>query len=235
MHDSVPAPGSLTEQLEYYRARAHEYDQWWLRQGRYDRGQELNGGWFADAVELNSALHAFAPAGDILELAGGTGIWSEQLLTCATTLTVVDGSPEALAINRARLNSGRAEYIEADLFEWQPQRQYDVVFFSFWLSHVPDQAFDGFWRLVRTCLAPGGRVFFIDSRKDPASTAVDHRLPARAPVAERRLNDGRTFNVYKIFYEPPALQQRLARLGWHIHVAQTNRYFIYGYGAPIAA
>jgi len=34
--------GPLKEQLEYYRARAAEYDQWWLRQGRYDRGAALN-------------------------------------------------------------------------------------------------------------------------------------------------------------------------------------------------
>ena len=32
----------LCEQIAYYRARAGEYDEWFLRQGRYDRGSELN-------------------------------------------------------------------------------------------------------------------------------------------------------------------------------------------------
>jgi hypothetical protein len=32
-------PRILREQADYYRARAPEYDQWWLREGRYDRGQ----------------------------------------------------------------------------------------------------------------------------------------------------------------------------------------------------
>jgi hypothetical protein len=27
----------IEEQIAYYRARADEYDQWWLRLGRYDR------------------------------------------------------------------------------------------------------------------------------------------------------------------------------------------------------
>ena len=124
------------------------------------------------------------------------------------------------------------EYIEADLFDWRPQCQFDVVFFSFWLSHVPQAAFDGFWRLVRSCLAPGGRVFFIDSLQEATSTAVDHALPVNDPVAQRRLDDGRTFQVYKIFHEPPVLQQRLAGLGWNIHVTQTSRYFLYGHGGP---
>jgi len=223
----------LSEQLEYYRARAKEYDQWWYRQGRYDRGRELNGHWFADIDELKSALRKFAPAGDILELAGGTGIWSEQLLQYAARLTIVDGSAEALAINQARLHSGSVQYLEANLFDWQPPLEYDLVFFSFWLSHVPESVFNDFWRLVRACLSPAGQVFFIDSRREATSTAFDHHLPVDEPVAERRLNDGRTFHVYKVFHEPGELTQRLADLGWQVQVRQTSRYFIYGYGRPV--
>src|SRR5437667_564581 len=77
----------LREQLDYYRARAAEYDQWWLRQGRYDRGAALNAQWFADAAMVASALEAFRPSGRILELACGTGIWSERLLPFASRLT----------------------------------------------------------------------------------------------------------------------------------------------------
>jgi hypothetical protein len=45
------APTVLHEQLEYYRARAAEYDQWWWRRGRFDRGAELNARWFAEAAD----------------------------------------------------------------------------------------------------------------------------------------------------------------------------------------
>src|SRR5580693_304367 len=95
---------TLRQQLDYYRARAGEYDQWWLRQGRYDRGAALNAQWFADVALVSSALGAFRPAGRVLELACGTGIWTEQLLPFASQLTAVDGSPEMLAINAARLH-----------------------------------------------------------------------------------------------------------------------------------
>ena len=157
----------LRQQLDYYRARAVEYDQWWLRQGRYDRGAVVNAQWFAEAALVSSALAAFRPAGRVLELAGGTGIWSEQLLPFASHLTVIDGTPEMLAINAARLNSPTVRHIKADLFEWQPSEQFDAVFFGFWLSHVPPERFVEFWRLVRSCLAPGGRVFFVDSLSNP--------------------------------------------------------------------
>jgi demethylmenaquinone methyltransferase/2-methoxy-6-polyprenyl-1,4-benzoquinol methylase len=221
----------LRQQLDYYRARAAEYDQWWLRQGRYDRGAALNAQWFADASVLASALSAFRPAGRVLELACGTGIWSEQLLPFAAHLTAVDGSPEMLAINAARLRSPRVRHVEADLFEWQPSEQFDTVFFGFWLSHVPPERFAEFWRLVGSCLAPGGRVFFVDSRHEPTSTAVDHRLPApAATVLRRRLNDGREFQIYKIFYDPADLAGRLSELGWQFAINQTRHYFLYGAG-----
>src|SRR5579862_501972 len=197
----------LEEQIEYYRARAGEYDQWYLRQGRYDRGAELNERWFAQDREVCSALEAFAPRGSILEFACGTGIWTRRLLPYAVDMVAVDASPEVIALNRDRIRSPKIRYIQANLFEWTPPTQFDVVFFGFWLSHVPPERFEAFWSLVRQALKPGGRFFFIDSRYEPTSTAKDHQLPDRTDVTlTRRLNDGREFQIYKIFYEPRALQ-----------------------------
>lgn len=222
---------ALTQQLDYYRARATEYDQWWYRQGRYDRGAALNAQWFADAAVVSSALGAFRPAGHVLELACGTGIWSERLLPFVSHLTALDGSPEMLAINTARLRSHAVHYIEADIFQWQPSEQFDAVFFSFWLSHVPPEHFAGFWQLVSSCLGPGGRVFFVDSRYEQSSTATDHRLPeAEATMLRRRLNDGREFEIYKVFYDPADLAKRLNELGWLFDIRQTDHYFLYGSG-----
>jgi SAM-dependent methyltransferase len=222
---------SLGEQLEYYRARSAEYDQWWLRQGRYDRGAALNAQWFEEAASVSSALAAFRPTGRVLELACGTGIWSEQLLPFASRLTLLDGSPEMLKIAAARLRAPEVRTIEADLFQWQPAGQFDVVFFGFWLSHVPPERFAGFWQLVRRCLAPGGRVFFVDSRYDHTSTALDHHLPEpEATVVRRRLNDGREYQIVKVFYDPSELTSRLYRLGWRCEIRETEHYFLYGYG-----
>jgi ubiquinone/menaquinone biosynthesis C-methylase UbiE len=223
---------TLQEQLDYYRARAAEYDQWWLRQGRYDRGGIENEQWFKDCAALATELNRFRPSGRVLELASGTGIWSERLLPHASRLTLVDGSSEMLEIAARRLQSPNVQYIQANIFDWQSDTQFDVVFFSFWLSHVPPERFAGFWSMVGRCLAPGGRVFFIDSQHEQTSTAMDHRLPARETIQlQRRLNDGREFRIYKIFYQPEELQQRLARLGWKIQVNATERYFIHGQGS----
>ncbi|MFL5473753.1 MAG: class I SAM-dependent methyltransferase [Gemmatimonadales bacterium] len=224
----------LREQLDYYRERSAEYDQWWLRQGRYDRGPTQKAQWLAEASEVRAALVGFRPEGRILELACGTGIWTEQLLPFADELTAIDGSREMLAINAGRLGSPLVRYIEADLFRWRPaaEERFDTIFFGFWLSHVPPERFAEFWNLVDSCLAPRGRIFFVDSRYQETSTAVDHILPERtATVLQRRLNDGREFRVYKIFYDREDLTRRLAELGWGFEIEQTTNFFLYASGS----
>ncbi|MGZ3668081.1 MAG: class I SAM-dependent methyltransferase, partial [Ktedonobacterales bacterium] len=112
-------------------------------------------------------------------------------------------------------------------------RQYDVVFFSFWLSHVPPERFDAFWDLVRSAVKPRGRVFFLDSLYNDSSTARDHRLEGGdATTLTRRLNDGETFRIVKVFYQPAELAARLKARGWEIAVESTPNYFLYGFGNP---
>jgi hypothetical protein len=48
----------------------------------------------------------------------------------------------------------------------------------------------------------------------------------------RRLADGRGYRIVKRFYEPQALQQRLAALGWNAQVQTTGEFFIYGQATP---
>ena len=223
----------LAEQLEYYRARAEEYDQWWLRQGRFDRGAEANARWFAEAAELERALAGFDPRGDVLELACGTGLWTRRLVEYATRVTAVDAAPEVLAINRARVGDPSVRYLEADVFEWAPEPgAYDVCVFTFWLSHVPDSRFGGFWERVGAALKPGGRVFFIDSARTERSTAADHALPEHGQATmTRRLDDGREFQIIKRFYDPDQLTGALRELGWDAQIDTTGEFFVYGQGA----
>jgi demethylmenaquinone methyltransferase/2-methoxy-6-polyprenyl-1,4-benzoquinol methylase len=221
----------LDEQAGYYRERAGEYDDWWFRRDRYDHGPELNARWFADVAQLETVLEQFDPAVDVLEMACGTGLWTQRLIDHADRVTVVDGSAEMLDLCRARVNDPRVEYVEADLFDWEPAQTYDVCFFSFWLSHVPEERFEAFWEKVGRALAPAGRVFFIDSLRSDKASATDHALPEPDdPTMLRRLADGREYRIVKRFYEPASLQERLARLGWAIDVGATSTFFLYGQG-----
>jgi ubiquinone/menaquinone biosynthesis C-methylase UbiE len=230
MNTNVPTE-TLEEMKAYYRARAAEYDGWWFRQGRFDRGAAANERWFAEAEELYAALDALDISGDVLELAPGTGIWTQRLLAHATTITAVDAAPEMVEINRAKVDSERVTYVLADLFTWQPDREYDAVVFCFWISHVPLERLDGFLQTVARALRPGGKFFFVDGRREPLTTAADHVLPeAGVQTMTRKLNDGRAFEIVKNYFEPTELAGYFQRAGLEVSVRETATFFIYGSG-----
>jgi demethylmenaquinone methyltransferase/2-methoxy-6-polyprenyl-1,4-benzoquinol methylase len=202
----------LEEQLAYYRARAPEYVETAFIP---ELGGEVLG---AAAGEFVRALDDFGPTGDVLELACGPGTWTPQLLRHARTLTAVDGPPEMLALAAAEVPAHSVRFIEADLFRWRPDRRYDVVFFGFWLSHVPLELFERFWSLVGDCLAPGGRVLFVD---DAFRTPDELIEGERSSVIRRHLSDGTPYRAVKVPHSPEELEQRLDGLGWRIHVRRS--------------
>ncbi len=221
----------LQQQIGYYRARADEYDEWFYRQNRYDRGAALNQQWFDEVTIVKRAVDALGHIESALELACGTGIWTQELSRMATQVTALDASDEMLAINRAKVSAANIDYQQADLFAWQPDRQYDLVFFSFWLSHVPAERLDGFLAAASAAVRPGGNIFLIDSRQEPSSTATDNPLRADEDIIRtRKLNDGREFKVIKVFYESDNLRHLLAKAGISADVRTTEHYFIYANG-----
>ncbi len=129
---------------------------------------------------------------------------------------------------RSRSTRTDAELVRADVFEWRPSEGFDLVFFSFWLSHVPEERLDEFWGLVRAALAPGGRVFLVDSGAgDTAHTGAD-----QADWEETRtLADGRTFRIVKRRWAPEELALRVRSLGFELELRDTaNGHFLVGGG-----
>ncbi len=241
---ALPEPDDLVdEQIDYYRARAPEYDQWWLRTGRYEPDDDFGRRWDAGKQELDDALRSFAPRGDVLELAAGTGNLTAALLAIdgVAHITAVDSSEEALSIARTKVPDPRVTFEVADLFSWQPPRQYDVVAFGFWLSHVPPARVEGFWDLVRRALRSDGRVFLTDNTvpvEDAASadgrqvetpwsrTWLDHGLSIRT------LADGRRYRIVKQAWTPDELERELDALGWSATVREHQQLFISASAVP---
>ena len=75
-----------------------------------------------------------------LEIGCGTGKNSAWLVEQAATLTAVDLSPEMLARAREKVQSPKAEFIQADILaEWNFAIQpYDLITFSLVLEHIRD-------------------------------------------------------------------------------------------------
>jgi hypothetical protein len=110
------------------------------------------------------------------------------------------------------------------------------VCFAFWISHVPAALWAPFWALVDEALSPGRRVWFCDSAHPmheeahgPAAVrGRGDRTDEDPERRERRLPNGRTFQIVKRYWSPGQLQTELAELGWDAIVRNTQWAFIHG-------
>ncbi len=201
----------LHEQVEYYRARAQEYD------------RSISGA----APAFEPAIHKLTQLGkfkQVLELACGTGFWTKHLLQISEHVTAADAAPEMLQIAREHAGDERITYQQLDLFQWQPNETFDLVFFANWLSHVPPEALDEFLNKVRTSLKAGGYIALVDQH---APSEADSAIAKENIYAVRPLEDGREFTIVKAFYDLNELEEKLTKLGFNVTSRKFSETFFF--------
>jgi demethylmenaquinone methyltransferase/2-methoxy-6-polyprenyl-1,4-benzoquinol methylase len=233
--DEPVAPGPPAEpradldraMIDYYAARAGEYDDWYLRRGRYERGPIHDAAWNAELDAAGTWLDRLPLSGRIVELAAGTGWWS-PLLASKGELWLYDAAEAPLERARERLvaHGLRAHIHVRDAWAPPEGEAADAVFAGFWLSHVPRDRTVEFLQTARRWLRPGGRLAIIDSLPDPQSGAADHPAPT-GDLAVRRLDDGRAFTIVKVHRTAEEIEAALAAASYEsIAVTTTGRFFI---------
>jgi len=205
---------------DYYAARAPEYDEFYGAELRPPLERAV---FQADLDAATLRLDALPIKGEIVELAAGTGWWS-TLLASKGQLWLYDVSDEVLDVARRKLMAhGMRAHIHIRDAWAEPDRQVDVVFCGAWLSHVRRRRLPEFLAIVRRWLKPGGLFAFVDEagHLDYDATVDEHQ--------SRELNDGRTFSIIKVFYEPEELEAALLAAGFATaKVTKTSRFFVLG-------
>jgi 2-polyprenyl-3-methyl-5-hydroxy-6-metoxy-1,4-benzoquinol methylase len=217
VEDSRVSDWVMDEQIWYYRQRAAGYD-------------ATAYGSPAVTRERITRITSTLPTGvATLELACGTGMWTEALARGTGDLTAIDAAPEALDIARRRC-PGAVQFACADIFRWVPERRYQLIFFAFWLSHVPSSRLAGFFSLLDRALAASGEVVFIDEHVSQASKEQGRADPE---VVQRSLPDGTVHRLVKVFVDPPELQARLDALGWSCELVADGTDWVIGRAQPV--
>ena len=227
--DTVPltAPPDVgAEMVAYYEARAGEYDDWYLRRGRYAHGPIHDAAWNAELDAAGRWLDALPIHGEIVELAAGTGWWS-PLLASKGELWLYDAAETPLERARERLLAhGLRAHIHLRDAWAEPDRAVDAVVLGFWLSHVDRDRTATFLELARRWLKPGGTLAIIDSLADPQSGAADHP-PVTGDRAMRRVADGREFTIVKVQRDRAELGAALRAAGFgEVRVETSGRFFV---------
>lgn len=214
--DGLVSDRLIAEQIAYYRERTPEYDR-----TAYDLSA-------ANLDRISSIVAGLPIAEPALEIACGTGIWTSPLAGRVDDLTAVDASPEALALARQRCPA-QVRFVCTDVLRWLPTRRYGLIFFAAWLSHVPAERLDGFFADLRSHLAPGGQVAFVDEH---VSLRSKERSTGDPEIVLRELSDGTQHRIVKVFVEPQKLARRLRGLGWTSEMTVDGGGWVIGYARP---
>ena len=223
-----PVADPPTAIVEYYEARAPEYDDWYLRRGRYARGPVHDAAWNAELDAAGRWLDAQPIRGEIVELAAGTGWWSPLLATQGRALDLRRVAVGARSCPRAprRPRPAGAHPRPRRVGRSRPTRS-TRVFAGFWLSHVPRDRLAAFLGVVRRWLKPGGTFAFIDSLEDPQSSAVGPPDARRRSLRSGGSTTAASSPIVKVYYTPAELEAALAAAGFATaDVTTTGRFFL---------
>jgi len=196
----MPDSGDLES---YYARRAREYERIYELPERQ-----------ADLARLREVLVAFGGGRRLLEVACGTGYWTEVVAPAAASVLATDSVEEVLALARQKgLASSRVSFACADAFDLEAvQGDFDGAFAAFWWSHVRRGNLAEFLGKLHRRLGAGAGVLFFDNRfVVDSSTPVARADETGDTYQERVLADGTRFEVLKNF--PSAEEVRTQIVG----------------------
>jgi SAM-dependent methyltransferase len=186
---------------EYYADRAAEYDEVYRKPERQ-----------ADLARLRCLLPPLVAGKRVLEIAAGTGYWTEVLASTAAEIVATDLNAETIAIATQR-DYGPAPVAlrTADAYQLQTvPGEFDLVFCGFWWSHIARADIPRFLAGVRGRTGSGVQLVLVDNRYVPGSnTPVSRTGPDGDTYQRRSLAVGREYEVLKNF---PSREQLAADL-----------------------
>jgi demethylmenaquinone methyltransferase/2-methoxy-6-polyprenyl-1,4-benzoquinol methylase len=207
----------------YYVRRAAEYERIYAKPERQ-----------TDLAALRARIGKLFAGRKVLELACGTGYWTEAIAPQAAQLTALDVNEEVLEIARSKKNAAKVEFVRGSAYEIPDfGRRHDALFAGFWWSHIPLGKLDFFLQSISSSIGPGGLIAFLDnSYVAGSSTALSRRDAEGNSYQMRKLDDGSTHEVLKNFPAEGELIQRASRHGWGAHVDSFQHYWLLTYRAP---
>lgn len=210
-----------TSMVEYYARRASEYERIYHKPERQ-----------ADLQCLRAIMqHTFADR-RVLEIACGTGYWTEIIAHTAASVLATDINEEVLAVARAKpIPAGKAVFRRDDVYALAPMpEKFDAGLAAFWWSHIPRARWRGFLESFHRHFAPGARLVFIDNVYVAGSSTPLARTDAEGNTYQtRRLDDGTAHDVLKNFPTPEELRRAVESLATDIHIECLAYFWVLSY------
>lgn len=208
------------ELTAYYAARALEYERIYAKPERQ-----------ADLARLRALIPEYFAGRNVLEIACGTGYWTQRIASVATKVTATDINPETLAVARAKALPAHVAFAVADVHDLPPQYTgFTGAFAGFWWSHMLRGDRRGFMECLHRALVPGAVVVALENRYvEGSSTPISHVDEEGNSFQRRRLDDGSEHVVLKNFPSEAELRSDLSGIGSAVEYTALEYYWVLKY------
>ena len=200
----------------YYAQRAAYYERVYFKPERQ-----------ADLRAMEAWLPTVFAGRHVLEIACGTGWWTQHGARDSASWLATDVNPETMAVARAKPMPAAVRLATVDAYTLAElgavsDAKFDAAFTGCWWSHVPLARLPGWLALLHSRLAPGARVVMLDnSFVQTSSTPITRRDALGNTYQNRTLDDGSVHEVLKNF---PTKDAAIALLGPRAHAAEWTEY-----------
>jgi SAM-dependent methyltransferase len=205
----------------YYAERASEFEAVYAKPERQ-----------ADLTELRALLQATLADRNVLEVACGTGYWTQVVAGTARSLLATDVNEPMLAIARRKpYPPGRVCFQRVDAFDLGDLGSgFTAAFAGFWWSHLTAQQGRAFLRGLHRVVGVGGQVVLFDNRYvEGSSTPIARRDADGNTFQWRHLADGRRFEVLKNFPDEGELRAAVGPMGEGIEYRALTYFWLLRY------
>lgn len=193
-----------SQQVLYYQKRAKEYE---LVYEKPERQQDLS--------SLKSYLGQQFTNKSIIEIACGTGYWTEVLAHSAKAIMASDINTEVLTIAEQKNYPSTKVTFKVQAIEDLEHKQdsFDGLFGGFIWSHIKKEELPSFIATALNQVQEGAELIFIDNKFVPGSSSPITRTDAKGNTFQTRtLNSGEQYEVVKNFPEPEATQKMINKV-----------------------
>lgn len=213
-------PTAKSPMQSYYAARAPEYDSVYLKPERQ-----------VDLRAIERWLPPLFAGATVLEIACGTGYWTQFIAAVAAQVLALDSAPETMSIASERVPADKVQFMLGDAYALPQQAaKFDAAFAGFWFSHIPKARRREFLLGLAAALKRGAKVVLLDNRYvEGSSTAISEQDVEGNTYQTRSLSDGSKHRVLKNFPSETELRDMLVGLGNKARFTTWQYYWAFDY------